>query len=346
MLCCLFNSFMKMLLQRILRSAVPATNNIIRSSRRSTITASSASQICLFSSYEYPNRTEPPTISRTKATDVVRPSSVLESSSSDPIHVTHILSSPLDESDDPFDDSNKLSSADRDKIRFAQRLKLNTQLSSSPNLTRVTSNPPSALIVPPNIARSSLVTPTTHLTTLPNGIRVASQETYGQVSTLGVLANACGSRLEGDSTMGVNHLMQLLAFSGIDHHPSIPNMDGGQFLATMDSLGAVTFASSSLEQFLYCVDVLRPHSKVAFQLLSASILHPRLDDETLLEGKRTIEYQWMDHLVSPEVRMEEGIRWAAFGSRKKTFDGSSSSSSSSNREEEPIQQLARPHFCM
>jgi hypothetical protein len=318
----------------ILRSSV-VSHRILRCSHNrspaatSVLSSSPQSQpVCLFSSYEYPNRSEAPIISRTKASDLppLEPTTVVDALS-DPISVsTNLLEN------DPFDDANALSSQQVNQIRTLQRLKLNTQL-SSPNLTRVTSQPPSALIVPPNVARSSLITPVTHVTTLSNGIRVASQETYGQVSTLGVLANACGSRLEQTSlNMGVNHLMQLLAFSGIDHNPHSHHMDAAEFLATMDSLGAVTFASSSLEQFLYCVDVLRPHSKIAFELLSASILYPKMDEMTLWEGKRTIEFQWMDHLVSPEVRMEEGIRAAAFGSKDTTM-------------QQQQQQLARPHFC-
>jgi hypothetical protein len=306
------------MLQHLLRSTHHGSNSTAKSAWHTIRIANAMQHGFSSTSYDYPNRSEPPIISRSKAADLLQADSPTSSSTS--IHPAPIAGN------DPFDDAHRLSSAQRDKIRSDQRL-LNTQL-SSPNLSRITAQPPPALVVPQNLSRSSLITPTTHLTTLDNGIRVATQETYGQVSTLGVLAHACGSRLERDP--GVNHMMQLLAFAGIQQHPALPDMDAAQFLATMDSLGAVTFASSSLEQFLYCVDVLRPHSKAAFELLSATILHPKMDEAALEEGKRTIEFQWMDHLVSPEVRMEEGIRWAAFSGKK----------------DSQVQQLARPHFCM
>jgi len=289
-----------------------------------------------FSSYDYPNRTEAPIISRTKASDVSSPSSSL-----DPTSVILMPSKNIKyDEDDPFDDHNILSKEQVHVIRLQQKSHLNTKLSSPNILSRVTAQAPSisyTLSSSSSSPASSLRTaPQTQVTTLPNGIRVASQETYGQVSTLGVLANACGSRYEQEDTMGVNHLMQLLAFSGIQKNHN--TMDAGQFLSTMDSLGAITFASSSLEQFLYCVDVLRPHSQRAFELLSDSILYPNLNPEVLYEGKRTIEYQWMDSLVSPEVRMEEGIRYAAFGT-------STDNNKSGRMHVQQQQQLARPHFC-
>ena len=50
-----------------------------------------------------------------------------------------------------------------------------------------------------------------HVTTLPNGLRVASLEGLGQVTAVGVLVDA-GSRYETPDTNGVSHLIDRLAF--------------------------------------------------------------------------------------------------------------------------------------
>ena len=49
------------------------------------------------------------------------------------------------------------------------------------------------------------------ITTLPNGIRVASENTPGHFSAVGVYVDA-GSRYETANTRGVSHILDRLAF--------------------------------------------------------------------------------------------------------------------------------------
>ena len=49
------------------------------------------------------------------------------------------------------------------------------------------------------------------VTTLPNGIRVASENTPGHLSAVGVYVDA-GSRYETATTRGVSHILDRLAF--------------------------------------------------------------------------------------------------------------------------------------
>lgn len=49
------------------------------------------------------------------------------------------------------------------------------------------------------------------VTTLPNGVRVASENTPGHFSAVGVYVDA-GSRYESAATRGVSHILDRLAF--------------------------------------------------------------------------------------------------------------------------------------
>ena len=49
---------------------------------------------------------------------------------------------------------------------------------------------------------SQLQAPETQVTTLPNGLRVVTQETYGQAATLGLFVDA-GSRFEDGMIIGI-----------------------------------------------------------------------------------------------------------------------------------------------
>lgn len=216
---------------------------------------------------------------------------------------------------DRFDDANSLSSLERERILEAQRQHVRTELDPS---HRILEEPPA--YIPPNLPFSAMSVPETQVTTLPNGVRVASQETYGQVCTVGVLAD-CGSRHEVSGNTGVNHLLELLAFQ------STETRSAADISALMDELGGATFASGSREQIMYCVDVLRPNVEKALEVLADTVLRPKITDEDVEAMKKVIEFQHLDLL--PEVKLGEGLQVAAYG----PLDGGG------------MQQLGRPHFC-
>jgi hypothetical protein len=248
--------------------------------------------------YEYPTRTEVPTITRTVAStlkDTDTPSSAAPSNKT--------------RAHDYFEDLNSLK--EHQSVLKQQKTRLNTQL---PNSFQIATTPPAS--IPRNLPTHTMSTPTTKLSTLDNGLRVASQETYGQVCTFGLLSN-CGSRYEDPAHRGINHLMELLAFCGTKQ------FDSTVFQNTLDTLGGISFASSSKEQFLYCIDVLRPNVDQAMDMLQQAILHPHLNDDIVNDMKRVIEFQWMD--IMPEVLLSEGLQFAAYAG--------------------PDNQLGKPHFC-
>ena len=189
--------------------------------------------------------------------------------------------------------------------------------------------------IPPNVPLEQLEVPTTQITTLPNGVRVGSIENYSQVSSVGVLLDF-GSRHELDaytipstnttvSTVGVNHIMELLAFQSTKNHSAeaIRNI--------MENLGGASFATSSREQMMYCVDVLRPNVNEAFNLLGETIKCPQIEGMEVQEMKQVIEFQMMD--MPPQILMGEGLQRAGYGP---LLDGS---------HPDKLQQLGRPHFC-
>jgi len=224
---------------------------------------------------------------------------------------------------DRFDDSRTLSPETRTSILNQQRTCPPPPLSPSSSHPILSTGPPPS--VPSNLPASKMEIPVTKVTELDNGLRVASIETYGQVCTFGMVSN-CGSRLEDETNTGVNHLMELLAYNGTTGEGS---MDASSFTNRMDRLGGATFASSGREQFLYCVDVLRPNVEDAMGMLASSVLHPRLEESDVDDVKRIVEYQWMD--LPPEIKMGEGLQIAGYGK----LEGG----------EGTRQQLGRPHFC-
>jgi len=280
-------------------------------------TNSIASQHRSHSSYEYPLHTEAPIITRSLASD--DPHYFNDESSS--AKVSSQRSYPPPGEKDNFDDLKTIPPNQRQEILTKQRASFPNLLNSQP----ISPNKPDFLSSINHHSQSIRSTPYTELTTLPNGLRVASQETYGQVCTFGIVAN-CGSRLENDEmTMGCNHLLELLAFSGTTR--TSEEQDNNDISARLDSMGGASFCNASREQFLYCIDVLRPNVDKAMSLLADVYLHPQLTEEDVDQVKKVVEYQWLDML--PEGKLGEGLQMAAY----QPISGNQR------------QQLGRPHFC-
>lgn len=273
-----------------------------------------------FSSYEYPTRTEAPQVTRTLASDLPDVSSDDGITPKEKYSSMPTSSSPIA---DPFDDMKKLSPPQRAETLEHQKENLSTDLDPKHRITPFV--PPN---IPSNYPPTQLTIPSVNVTNLPSSLRVASQETYGQVSTIGVLCDF-GSRYETAHNMGVNHLMELLAFQSTSKYSSASHI-----VEKMDTLGGSTFASSSREQMLYCVDILRPNVDQAMEILSETVLHPNIHEMEIDQMKQVMQFQheeWHGQGgIGSEVALGEGIQLAAYG---KTKDG------------EPQQQLGKLHFC-
>jgi hypothetical protein len=158
-----------------------ATNPCIRFQKEVRQFSVDSSATPTFSSYEYPTRSEAPEITTTKASDT---------STTTTTTTTDDKKAKIYTAEDPFDDGGTLTMEERENLKAEQSKKLGSiQLSSLP----ITNTVPD--FIPPNVSSNDLEVPETMITTLENGIRVVSQETYSQMCTVGVLTNV-GSRHE------------------------------------------------------------------------------------------------------------------------------------------------------
>jgi Insulinase (Peptidase family M16) len=242
-----------------------------------------------YSLYQYPMAKEPPKITTTTAAEALAKSSYATISPK---------SSSRNDAYDPFDDTNSLSDFERESIRSMQKKHLRL---IPPGASPIGQKAPSH--IPPNAPSESLEVPETKVTTLDNGIRVVSQETYSQMCVVGVLANF-GSRQEHQ--LGTAHLSELLAFQSTVRYP-----DTFLLQDNMRKWGASSFAHSGREQTLWCLDLLRPNVSLGMELLQQATLQPQFLQSEVEMCKQAMTFQMMDAL--PEVILGEALQTAAFG---------------------------------
>lgn len=141
-----------------------------------------------------------------------------------------------------------------------------------------------------------------------------SQETYGQMTTIGVLTNV-GSRHE--PTPGIIHVLETMAFG------STKNFTGMEITELLQDWGATRFVSHSREQTLHCIDILRPNVRSAMGMLADVVLEPKISDavEDFYHALDVMAFQAQEQM--PQLVLGEALQVAAYG---------------------PDQQLGKLHF--
>lgn len=143
------------------------------------------------------------------------------------------------------------------------------------------------------------------VTTLPNGIRVASENTPGHFSAVGVYVDA-GSRYETANTRGVSHILDRLAFK------STANRSADQVVAELESLGGNIMCSSSRESIMYQSAIFSQDLSRVLSLFSDVICHPIINDAEVEEQRQTALYEIDEIWSKPEMILPEILHTVAY----------------------------------
>jgi mitochondrial-processing peptidase subunit beta len=123
--------------------------------------------------------------------------------------------------------------------------------------------------------------PTTDVTTLDSGLRVASETVQGsETATVGVWIDA-GSRYETAHNNGVAHFLEHLAFKGTQKRTQ------QQLEVEIENMGGHLNAYTSREQTVYFAKVFKNDVGRAVEILSDILLHSKLD-EGAIERERDV----------------------------------------------------------
>jgi len=99
------------------------------------------------------------------------------------------------------------------------------------------------------------------VTTLPNGLKVATKETFGETTSAGVFINA-GTRDESRETAGAAYLTEQLAFTGTRKRPK------DRLAAEVESMGALLDMSAGREQTSYTISMCNKDLKQGVDILT------------------------------------------------------------------------------
>merc|ERR1712179_267040 len=158
---------------------------------------------------------------------------------------------------------------------------------------------------------STNITPekeTTKVTTLSNGLRVATEAKFGQFCTVGVCIDS-GSRYEVAHPSGVSHFLEKLAFGATEKFNS-----RDEILKSLEKFGGICDCQSTRDTFLYAASVDRRGLDTTIEILGDVVLRPVITDDELEASKAAISFEIEDANLNPmqEAFTVEAIHAAAF----------------------------------
>lgn len=143
------------------------------------------------------------------------------------------------------------------------------------------------------------------ITTLPNGLRVASEALPGSFSGVGVYIEA-GSRFENQSLRGVSHIMDRLAFK------STSTRSADEMLETVEALGGNIQCASSRESMMYQAATFNSAVPTTVALLADTIRDAQMTEDEVAAQIETARYEIAEIWSKPELILPELVHTAAF----------------------------------
>lgn len=143
------------------------------------------------------------------------------------------------------------------------------------------------------------------ITTLPNGLRVASEALPGSFAGVGVYVEG-GSRFENESIRGVSHIMDRLAFK------STSKRSADAMLEQVEALGGNIQCASSREAMMYQAATFNNAVPQTVELLAETIRDPRVTEDEVAEQIETARYEIAEIWSKPELILPELVHTAAF----------------------------------
>uniref|UniRef100_H3BEI3 Mitochondrial-processing peptidase subunit alpha n=1 Tax=Latimeria chalumnae TaxID=7897 RepID=H3BEI3_LATCH len=148
----------------------------------------------------------------------------------------------------------------------------------------------------------------TKITTLENGLHVASQNKFGQFCTVGILIKS-GSRHEAKCLSGISHFLEKLAFFSTAQFGS-----KDEILLTLEKHGGICDCQTSRDTTMYAVSAEVKGLDTVVSLLADVVLQPRLTDEEIEMTRMAVRFELEDLNMrpDPEPLLTEMIHAAAY----------------------------------
>lgn len=145
----------------------------------------------------------------------------------------------------------------------------------------------------------------TMLTTLPNGVRIASETSPSSCASIGLYVD-CGSIYETPASVGATHLLERMAFK------STQNRSHLRIVREVEAIGGNVTASASREQMGYTYDGLKTYVPQMVELLIDCVRNPVFLDWEVNEQLQKVKAEIAEASNNPQGLLLEAIHSAGY----------------------------------
>ncbi|CAF9926044.1 MAG: hypothetical protein GOMPHAMPRED_004044 [Gomphillus americanus] len=143
------------------------------------------------------------------------------------------------------------------------------------------------------------------ISTLPNGVRVATEALPGPFAGVGIYVDA-GSRYENDHLCGASHIVDRLAFK------STSSRTADEMLEQIETLGGNIHCASSRETLMYQAATFNSAIPTTLGLLAETIRDPLIKEEEVAQQLETADYEIQEIWSKPELILPELVHTRAY----------------------------------
>ncbi|XP_059634875.1 mitochondrial-processing peptidase subunit alpha-like [Cornus florida] len=145
----------------------------------------------------------------------------------------------------------------------------------------------------------------TKITTLPNGIKIASETSANPGASIGLYVD-CGSIYETPISSGATHLLERMAFK------STVNRSHLRIVREVEAIGGNVTASASREQMGYTYDALKTYVPEMVELLIDSVRNPVFLDWEVNEQLQKVKSEIAEVSNNPQGLLLEALHSAGY----------------------------------
>lgn len=132
------------------------------------------------------------------------------------------------------------------------------------------------------------------MTTLSNGLRVASENRFGQFCTIGVVIDS-GPRYEVAYPSGISHIIEKLAFNSTIQYP-----EKEYILRELEKHGGICDCQSSRDTFIYAASADSRGLDKVTAVLAEVVMRPKLQPEEIENARQAVLFEHESLHMRPE----------------------------------------------
>ncbi|XP_034934529.1 mitochondrial-processing peptidase subunit alpha [Chelonus insularis] len=137
-------------------------------------------------------------------------------------------------------------------------------------------------------------TQNTQITVLSNGLRIASENRFGQFCTVGVLIDS-GPRYEVAYPSGISHFLEKLAFSSTKNYENKDNI-----MMALEKHGGICDCQASRDTIIYAASAERQGLDTVTKILGDIVLRPKITEEEVNIARQTVQFELETLSTRPE----------------------------------------------